>query len=78
MNLATSIVRIALGIIVLILTYSTHARVAEDIKAGKQAMIYGIQTSATVGQLNLGFLAVGIVGLAFLVLGVMGLLKARQ
>jgi hypothetical protein len=77
MNHISSILRMVCGLAILILCISMYRKMAAQIATGGEIQLFGHPTSASSGQLTLGFAVIGLIGLFLLIMGIVNLLKAR-
>ena len=77
MNPISSIVRIVLGLVLVIVAYSSYNRIAVHVEAGERIEIFGYVTNAAQWQMTLAYAAIGLIGIFLIILGTVNLLKSR-
>jgi hypothetical protein len=75
--MASSILRIIIGLALVVAALSAHSKYSTQISAGGDVRIFGISAGST-GWLVPAFLVVGAIGLLFVILGIVRILKSRR
>jgi len=77
MKIVSGTLRLICGLALIFFAFSTYHRIGAQVASGQPIQIFGMTIGASVGQLDVALVVVGLIGVLLLALGVVTLLKKK-
>jgi hypothetical protein len=78
MKTVSGVLRLLCGLGLIIFAFVTYHRIGAQVASGQEIQIAGVKLGASVGQLDIGLVVVGLVGIFLIVLGALTLMKKKE